>query len=122
VNNLINSGEIPNFLNKEDVDKIIQDLSPEAREKKITDIYGYFVKKVRERLHVVLAMSPVGGLLRVRMRMFPSIVNCCTIDWLNPWPEDALQTVASMFLENLEFEEATAEKKLKIAKLCVAVH
>lgn len=49
-------------------------------------------------LHICLAFSPVGDLLRVRMRLFPSLVNCCTIDWLNPWPEDALYTVSKMFL------------------------
>lgn len=29
-------------------------------------------------------------------RMFPSIINCCTLNWLNPWPEEALLTVAKM--------------------------
>lgn len=56
-------------------------------------------------------MSPVGNLLRPRMRMFPSIVNCTTIDWLNPWPEEALSTVAKMNLENLEFDGMTPEVK-----------
>lgn len=39
-------------------------------------------------------MSPVGDALRVRMRMFPSLVNCTTIDWVDPWPEDALLSVS----------------------------
>ena len=51
-------------------------------------------------------MSPVGNDLRRRMRMFPSLVNCCTIDWLNPWPKDALFSVAEMFLETVAAEEA----------------
>ena len=37
--------------------------------------------------------------------MFPSLVNCCTIDWLNPWPKDALFSVAEMFLEAVAAEE-----------------
>lgn len=73
-------------------------------------------------MHVVLALSPVGSALRVRMRMFPSIVNCCTIDWLNPWPQEALMTVANMFLESLEFEGLNKEKKGKLAECCVRVH
>lgn len=56
------------------------------------------------------------------MRMFPSIVNCCTIDWLNPWPQEALMTVANMFLETLEFDGLTKERKLKISECCVYVH
>jgi hypothetical protein len=29
----------------------------------------------------VIAMSPVGNAFRERLRKFPSLVNCCTIDW-----------------------------------------
>ncbi len=38
------------------------------------------------------------------MRMFPALINCCTIDWLQPWPEDALYSVAQMFLESLDYD------------------
>ena len=31
--------------------------------------------------HVVFAMSPIGAPFRDRLRMFPALVNCCTIDW-----------------------------------------
>ena len=43
VNNLLNSGEVPNMLAKEDLDLINNGLANEAREKKISDVYGYFV-------------------------------------------------------------------------------
>lgn len=35
---------------------------------------------------------------RERLRQFPSLVNCCTIDWYTPWPADALSAVATKFL------------------------
>lgn len=89
---------------------------------KISDVYSLFCERVRNNLHVVLALSPVGGLLRVRMRMYPSIVNCTTIDWLNPWPEEALLTVARMNLENLEFEGLTKERKQSLAECCMYTH
>ena len=81
-------------------------------------------------------MSPVGNDLRRRMRMFPSLVNCCTIDWLNPWPREALFTVAEMFLESIIEEEQQELQKArqnneeiegemalgkKLATLCVFV-
>ena len=59
---------------------------------------AFFISRVRKNLHICLAFSPIGNLLRKRMRFFPSLINCCTIDWLNPWPEEALLTVAKMFL------------------------
>lgn len=43
----------------------------------------------------MLTFSPVGNKFRERARQFPSIINCCTIDWYLPWPEDALYSVAS---------------------------
>ena len=44
-------------------------------------MYNYFIDRVRENLHVALAMSPIGDAFRNRLRMFPSLINCCTIDW-----------------------------------------
>ena len=44
-------------------------------------VFQYFISRVRQKLHIVLCMSPVGEAFRSRCRMFPSLVNCCTIDW-----------------------------------------
>ena len=49
-------------------------------------VFNYFISRVRNNLHVVLCMSPVGDAFRTRCRMFPSLVNCCTIDWFTEWP------------------------------------
>ena len=38
----------------------------------------------------MICMSPLGDVFRSRLRMFPSLVNCCTIDWFTEWPEEAL--------------------------------
>ena len=44
-------------------------------------MYNYFIDRVKSNLHIVLAMSPIGDAFRNRLRMFPSLINCCTIDW-----------------------------------------
>lgn len=46
-----------------------------------SQLFNFFVQVCRDQLHVVLAMSPIGVSFRNRVRKFPSIVNCCTIDW-----------------------------------------
>ena len=61
-------------------------------------VWNYYVGKCRDNLHVVLAMSPVGETLRVRCRSFPGMVNNTVIDWFVPWPEQALLSVAGVFL------------------------
>ena len=45
------------------------------------NMYNKFIERVRRNLHVVLAFSPIGDAFRNRIRMFPSLINCCTIDW-----------------------------------------
>ena len=44
-------------------------------------MYNKFIERVRRNLHLVLAFSPIGDAFRNRLRMFPSLINCCTIDW-----------------------------------------
>lgn len=57
--------------------------------------------RVRDNLHVVLAMSPIGESFRNRTRMYPGLVNCTTIDWFQPWPADALVEVATKFIQDI---------------------
>lgn len=59
----------------------------------ILAVLAYFVSRCREKLHLVLCLSPIGDAFRIRLRMYPSLVNCCTIDWFEEWPEDALEQV-----------------------------
>lgn len=51
-----------------------------------------------------LCFSPVGESFRNRSRKFPALVNCTVIDWFHPWPEEALLSVASKFLADVEMQ------------------
>lgn len=44
-------------------------------------LFAYFVNRCRENLHIVVAFSPIGDAFRNRLRQFPSLINCCTINW-----------------------------------------
>lgn len=103
INNILNSGEVANLFGNDEWEKIISLVRPLAKAAGKLDtkdaIMQYFVHLVRENLHIVLCMSPIGAGFRTRCRMFPSLVNCCTIDWFNAWPEDALYSVAHRMLE-----------------------
>ena len=82
-------------------------------------LYGIFTERVRKNLHIVVCMSPIGDAFRVRLRMFPSLINCCTIDWFTSWPDEALERVAKRFLQNLAIDD---ESKLKCVNLCQQFH
>ena len=58
------------------------------------NMFSCYIARVKQNIHVVLAMSPLGEIFRTRLRKFPSLVNCCTIDWFTEWPEEALLNVA----------------------------
>jgi dynein heavy chain, axonemal len=101
INNLLNAGEVPNLMKPDDGEEIAAALRPllVAEGVHVTRgaIDSLFVARVRARLHLVLAMSPIGDVFRQRLRMFPALVNCCTIDWFMEWPLEALQSVAQHF-------------------------
>ena len=106
INNLLNSGEIPNLFPFDERSAICDELADRARAvgrgNNRDEIYSYFVGLCRERLHLVLTFSPVGDQFRNRCRQFPSIINCCTIDWYNAWPREALYSVAYRQYEEKE--------------------
>ena len=55
-------------------------------------------------MHCVLAFSPVGNKFRERAQKFPSLFNECSIDWVLPWPEEALISVSTKFLNEFKIE------------------
>jgi dynein heavy chain len=70
-------------------------------------LYGVAACRIRACLHLVLCFSPVGDAFRQRLRMFPALVNCTTIDWFSEWPVEALSSVAKSFLADVEVSQHT---------------
>ncbi len=42
------------------------------------------------------------------------MVNSCTIDWFTEWPRDALEKVATKFLEDLELDDDTRRSCVQV--------
>jgi len=63
----------------------------------------------------------VGEDFRKRIRMFPSLVNCCGIDWVFPWPEQALYSVAKFFIDQSKDIKGDVLKD-KIARMSMFTH
>jgi len=121
VNSLLNIGEVFNLWNREEQLEIMEMTRSIAKKHKrdmLADqgskeqLYNYFLERVNSNLHIVMTMSPVGGSLRNNLRMFPSLVNCCTIDWFDKWPESGLRAVAIQFLGDLP----------QIVQVCTDIH
>ena len=108
INTLLNTAEVPNLYTAEEKAELMELVRPVARQEgKAVDgtpvqLYNFFIEKVKKNLHIVLTFSPIGDALRNRIRMFPSLVNCCTIDWFSAWPDDALVSVAKNFVRDID--------------------
>jgi len=118
VNNVLNSGDVPNLYRLEDMDAIMtacrgmcQQLGLQPNK---TNIFNCYLTRVKKNIHVILAMSPVGAQFRTRLRMFPSLVNCCTIDWFSEWPAEALYSVAKQQMMQSDLRLSNLEGVLNI--------
>ncbi|NXD84162.1 DYH17 protein, partial [Halcyon senegalensis] len=124
INDFLASGEVPGLFQDDDLENIISAMKPQVKFLGLQDTrencWKLFIEKVRRQLKVILCFSPVGSTLRVRARRFPAVVNCTAIDWFHEWPEDALVSVSSRFLE--ETRDIEPEVKVSISRFMSYVH
>ena len=118
INNLHNSGDVPNIFPPEDMEEIIDKMRPIAQARDIPiskpSLYALFISRVKQCLHLVLALSPIGE----AFRMFPSLVTCTSIDWFNDWSNDALACVASEFFSDI-FQDSDEKIAETATQFCV---
>ena len=145
---MLNTGEVPNLFaadEKGDIMEAVAGAAQASAEDKNAEfsplaLFAFFVNRCRENLHVVVAFSPIGDAFRNRIRKFPSLINCCNIDWfqvkfifpfnyslkekneekifksLKAWPEDALEKVAKNSLSKIDIEDNQRESVIEICK------
>ena len=95
---MLNAGDVPALYKIEDQEEIMTIGRKLCVQKGITltkmNMQTQYISSVRQNLHSVIAMSPMAETFQMRLRMFPSLINCCTIDWFSNWPSEALVNVA----------------------------
>ena len=125
INNILNAGEVPNLFGPDEYENIVDTLRPLAKQEGKEgrdEILHLFLSLCRQNLHMTLAFSPVGEKFRERCRQFPSIINCCTIDWYQKWPAEALYSVADRFFTEKEAELNIIEYKEALCRMTVEIH
>lgn len=127
INNILNAGEVPNLMGNEDFEEIAALLRPLMQSAGLPvtrmSMYAYFCNRVRANLHLVICLSPIGDIFRQRLRMFPSLVNCCTIDWFREWPQEALLSVAKSFYNDTELNNDKYPSLLDgVVQCCMCIH
>ncbi|XP_076621651.1 dynein heavy chain at 89D [Colletes latitarsis] len=104
VNNMLMIGVVPSLYTDEEKDEVINLTRDQAKDAGFgvtrESVWSYFVKTSMSNLRIALSMSPAGDSLRMRCRSYPGLVNSTTIDWMFPWPEQALVAVANVTLRD----------------------
>lgn len=124
INNILMIGIVPTLFNDDDKDQIIGQCRNAARDSGYgiskDNVWSYFVNECCKNLHVVLSMSPSGEILSKRCRSFPGLVNNTCIDWIFPWPVQALVSVATVYLKDNKL--ITSRYRPAIIEHVVLVH
>ena len=112
LNDLLNSGNVPELFPPEDMEGITGSMVNEAKAAGVLELsspilWQFFIDKVRANLHTILCFSPVGQQFATWCREFPALANTTVIDWFHPWPQQALVSVARNFLESVDLNNNT---------------
>ncbi|KAK3752205.1 hypothetical protein QZH41_008046 [Actinostola sp. cb2023] len=89
IDSLLNTGEVPNLFavdEKAELNEAVRPVAQSQADDKNVEfsplaLFTFFVNCCKENLHIMLCMSPIGDAFRNRLRQFPALINCCTIDW-----------------------------------------
>ncbi|XP_030749874.1 dynein heavy chain 2, axonemal [Sitophilus oryzae] len=114
VNNMLSSGEVANLYKPDEFEEVKGKLESAATKAGVIHtneaLYEFLITRARANMHIVLCMSPIGDEFRNRLRQYPALVNCTTIDWFHEWPKQALLEVAMKFIADVNFNETITGK------------
>ncbi|KAI5106110.1 dynein heavy chain 11, axonemal, partial [Silurus meridionalis] len=118
ISTLLSSGEIRELLSDEEVNSSVKAVKREVHESGLLDTtencWSFFKERVYQNLKVVLCISPVGNTLRMRVRHFPALLSCTTMDWFQEWPQEALQSVSLQFIKELPGIEPAIQEPISL--------
>ena len=99
INNMLTSGMVPALYEESEKDGVVGNIRDEAVKNGSLDakeVWNY-LRRAATTCTSCSRCRP-SARLRVRCRSFPGMVNNSVIDWFVPWPEQALLSVAGVFL------------------------
>merc|ERR1719160_1459448 len=122
MNSILATGEIAGLFQKDERDGMCGEVRNDyvrdfpGADESLTNLYAYFLDRLKDNLHIVFCFSPVNAKFPIRAQKFPAVFSNVNINWFLPWPEEALIAVSSTFLETYDID-APQEKKNKLYEL-----
>ncbi|CRK99186.1 CLUMA_CG012500, isoform A [Clunio marinus] len=80
INSMLNTGDLPNLFPSEEKSAILEKMQVIAKASgKVLEttplaMYGMFIDRVKESLHIALTFSPIGDSFKNRIRVYPSLM------------------------------------------------
>jgi len=120
VNSILSSGDVPGLYPAEELAPLMDGLKEMMEETGAFGIapYDFFIKRVVQRLHVVLSMDPTNELFAPRCQSNPALFNVCNIVWMGAWRKASMLELPSLMLPVLVGEE----DEHNLTQLAVDIH
>ncbi|KAH0569467.1 Dynein heavy chain [Spironucleus salmonicida] len=140
---MLNSCDFQSLYEPAELEQIYTKMKPICVEKQMQttkiNLYDLYLQNIKLNFHIVLCFSPSGSALRTRLRKFPALVSCTSINYMFNWPTNALKDVgrqllgfnelndqeAIQFLNNFLINVSNDNKELlqnQIIDFCVYAH
>jgi dynein heavy chain len=109
MNSFLATGDITGLFQKDEKDGMASETRNDfvrdnpGMEENILNMYNYFMDRLRDNLHICLCFSPVSAKFPIRNQKFPAVFTV-NINWFMPWPESALEAVATAILSSYNLD------------------
>ncbi|KAL9923028.1 dynein heavy chain 2, axonemal kl-2 [Glossina fuscipes fuscipes] len=116
INNMLSTGEI-NLFKSDEFEELKTELERPAKKAGVQltteALYNFFMKNVRDNMHLALCISPIGEEFRSYIRQYPALINNTTPNWFRMWPQEALLEVAATFLAEFKIDVPVPGKEIE---------
>ncbi|KAF4324411.1 hypothetical protein G195_002224 [Phytophthora kernoviae 00238/432] len=123
-NSLLSSGEVPGLYTHEEIEPQIAPLKElmlesigASGQEHIRTVYDFFVSRVRQFVHVVLAMDSRNSQFVLRCESNPALYTRCAIVWMGEWSGSSMARLPELLLTGSELVDSLSKTTPLIASL-----
>ncbi|CAK8694917.1 unnamed protein product [Clavelina lepadiformis] len=123
INSLLVAGEYPHLFSNDELDGLLQVLTPTLRRhypNMMSDPMKFFVSRVKCNLHIILILPPHHSLLREALQNYPGIVSETQVIWIRDWPQEVLVQQAEYFINHNMVAHDTSRKTREALTMAIA--
>jgi len=102
LNSLLCSGEVAGLYRQDELGPLLEPLRSQMHEDDVIrdskSPYEYFMRRIRRKLHICIAMDPTDPSFLFRCESNPALYSSCTILWFGTWSKRTVVEVPSLLL------------------------